>query len=432
MLAITLLVTFAIGQVQAEKDVTDAEKKAFLKELAKLPTKGEFFTEEAIKKAAPSVRVLLALTEKDLENYDLYPFLALSSGLMEHKEPRQYGATHFAKIAHPEIKLAWAIGLFDEEKPSAEVVLFLRKSLDSEQGARLLSAMLGFAFEDFKERVIKTDESGKRTKVELVKKHVTNAFPDYREAFSYTNEQYTFAPSQLAYAVRPFKQQGELYEYNLANGKSRHLVIPQPEGFKADREFGTYFDNPTLSINSRGDLFCRWTIEGNGDHGLALLKKGSDSFLVKRVKLYLAHCLVLADSDGTWYLVQGDPHFTVYQADRELNLTRLGDFPGKGHHSTRIVDARFISKDVLHLFWGDVLPRGNHLRMRCIDFDVKQKKSCTIERSSSSISSLVQRMNRRSSSSKMDLSTMCGGSTKARRREKQPACTIKPRRMEKA
>ncbi len=77
---------------------------------------------------------------------------------------------------------------------------------------------------------------------------------------------------------------------------------------------------------------------------------------------------------GAWYLVQGAPHFTVYRVDGDLNLTLLGDFAGKGHHSTRILDARFISKDVLHLFWGDVLSSGNHLRMRCVDFDVKKRK----------------------------------------------------------
>jgi hypothetical protein len=234
--------------------------------------------------------------------------------------------------------------------------------------------MLGPAFEDFKERVIRADESGKRTKVALAKQHATNAVPEYREGFGYTSKQYTFAPGQLAYVVRPFEQQGELFEYNLANGKAKRLAVPQPEGFKADREFGTYFGNPVLSINSRGDLFCRWTIEGTGYYGLALLKKGSDSFLVKRVKLYLAESFVLADSSGAWYLVQGGPDFTVYQVDQELNLIHLGDFAGKGHHDIRIVDTRFISKDVLHLFWGDVLPRGNHLRMRCIDFDVRQKK----------------------------------------------------------
>jgi len=148
------------------------------------------------------------------------------------------------------------------------------------------------------------------------------------------------------------------------------LVIPQPKEFKAKNDFSKYFYNPVLSINSRGDLFCRWTIEGNGDHALNLLKKGSESFLVKRVAMYLADCYVVADPDGAWYLIRwsaSDP-FTVYEVDKELNLTRLGNFAGKGH-----LDARFISKDVLHLFWVDVLS-GNRLRWRCVDFDVKKQK----------------------------------------------------------
>jgi hypothetical protein len=58
------------GQSQPEKAVTDEEKKEFLKLLATLPTRGEFFAKEAIPKAAPHTRVLLALTEKDLEKYD--------------------------------------------------------------------------------------------------------------------------------------------------------------------------------------------------------------------------------------------------------------------------------------------------------------------------------------------------------------------------
>jgi len=93
-------------------------------------------------------------------------------------------------------------------------------------------------------------------------------------------------------------------------------------------------------------------IGGNGDHGLALLKKGSRSFLVRRVDLYLADCFVVAEPGGTWYLIKGAPHFTVYQVEGDLKLTRLGDFAGKGHHTIRILDARFISKDVLHLSGG--------------------------------------------------------------------------------
>jgi len=181
-------------------------------------------------------------------------------------------------------------------------------------------------------------------------------------------------PGPVLYAVRPLNQKGELNTYSVADGKTGRLVLPQPKGFKPKFDFSKYFGNPVLSVNQQGDLICRWNIEGNGDHGLALLKKGANSFVVKRVELYLADSFVLADAEGSWYLIQGSPNFTVYQVDSELNLKSLGKYAGKGHHSVRILDARFISKDVLHLFWGDVLPSGNYLRMRCVDFDVKKQK----------------------------------------------------------
>jgi hypothetical protein len=373
MSATFLLVTLAFGLAEAKKDVTEAEKKAFLKELAKLPTRGEFFTEKAIKKAVPWTRVLLALTKKDLEKHDIYPFLALSSGLLDHQEPRRYGTAHFATIAHPTTKLFWAAGLFEKKAPSPEVVTFLRKAVNSRQDARTLSQMLGPHFEEFKERVITIYEAGTQTKVELVKEHARKPFRKYGGGFNYTGDTCIFAPGQLLYAVRPLKQRGELSAYNIASGKTRRLVVPQPKGFKAKYDFSKYYDNPVLSVNSRGDLFCRWAIEGNGDHALAVLKNGSDEFLVKRVKRYLAECLVLADPEGAWYLIQGAPKFTVYQVDKDLNLKDLGTFKGQGHHSVRILDARFISKAVLHLFWGDVLS-DNQLRMRCVDFDVRERK----------------------------------------------------------
>src|SRR4051794_24509671 len=66
--------------------VTDAEKKEFIKLLMALPTEGEFFTSEAVAKAVPYTHVLLALTEKDIKEYDLYSFLTLSRGLLDRKD----------------------------------------------------------------------------------------------------------------------------------------------------------------------------------------------------------------------------------------------------------------------------------------------------------------------------------------------------------
>jgi hypothetical protein len=153
-----LLLALALGQAQPGKAVTDAEKREFLEVLAKLPTKGEFFTEEAVTKAVPYTRVLLALTKKDLDHRDLYPLLALSRGLIDRKEPRHYGITNFGEIAHPTIKLGWAAALFDESPPSAKIVNFLCMALDSKEDARTLAEMAGPSFEEFKERVIRTYE----------------------------------------------------------------------------------------------------------------------------------------------------------------------------------------------------------------------------------------------------------------------------------
>ncbi len=241
----------------------------------------------------------------------------------------------------------------------------------------LMALVLGQAPPD--EAVTNSDKkefAGKQLIVELVKRHEIDAFPEYDEGggFDYTSETYIMGLDHQAYAVRPLKQQGELTRYDLTKGKTNRLVVPQPKPFKADTDFRKYFDNPVLSVNSGGDLFCRWTIRGNGDHALALLKKGSDSFLVKRVKMNLADCFVVPDLDGIWHLVEGGPNFTVYQVDKDLNLTRLGDFSGRGFHTIRILDARFISKGTLHLFWGDVISPDNYLRMRCVDFDVRNKK----------------------------------------------------------
>jgi hypothetical protein len=153
MSATTLVLALALAPSQAEKEVTGAEKKAFLELLAGLPTKGEFHTDEAVQKAAPYTRVLLALTPKDIEKHDIYPFLALSCGLLDLKGPREYAVKNFGKIAHPEIKLAWGVGLFHAKAASREVVAFLSSALESTEQAKLLAEMLGPDFEDFKKRL---------------------------------------------------------------------------------------------------------------------------------------------------------------------------------------------------------------------------------------------------------------------------------------
>jgi hypothetical protein len=153
MLAAAAPAPAAKGVTCAERVFTRAEKETFFRLVRTLPTSGEFFTDEAVKKAAPHTGVLLALTEKDLEGYDMYTFLALSRGLCDLEGPRSYAVKHFGGIAHPEMKLSWAVMLFDEKAATPEVVRFLRAALKSKEQAEFLSQVCGPKFEAFKKQV---------------------------------------------------------------------------------------------------------------------------------------------------------------------------------------------------------------------------------------------------------------------------------------
>lgn len=129
-----------------------------------LPLKGEFYTDDAVKKAAPYLSVLLALTEKDIENYEIYPFLAISRGLCDHQEHRDYVVRNFAKIKHPKLKLFFTVILFDSHEASPEIHKFLRDALVSKEQAPLLAEILGPEFESFQKRVLVQKFSPKKHK----------------------------------------------------------------------------------------------------------------------------------------------------------------------------------------------------------------------------------------------------------------------------
>ena len=66
-LIITILIAFA--PALAGHNAADAQKKEFIDLLKTLPTKGEFYAEDAIRKAGPYLPVLLSLTERDTEKF---------------------------------------------------------------------------------------------------------------------------------------------------------------------------------------------------------------------------------------------------------------------------------------------------------------------------------------------------------------------------
>ena len=150
-LLLTILLTVVCGQ--GGNHISDAQKKSFIELVKTLPVKGEFFKDEAIEKAGPYMPVLFALSEKDIEKYDIYPFFALSRALCDRKSHRSYAVRHFSEIRHSELKLGWGAMLFDAGATSPEVVRYLKDALESESQTKVLAEMLGPEYEHFQRRV---------------------------------------------------------------------------------------------------------------------------------------------------------------------------------------------------------------------------------------------------------------------------------------
>jgi len=122
----------------------------------------------------------------DLKDRDLYPFLALSAGLLSHKESREVGLKSFDEIAHPVLKLSWAAMLVRQSDPPRKITCFLKKALDSPADAKTLAAMMGPGFSSFKKSVNDGYEKGRGNVVELVRTHRTEALPEFSTGFDYS------------------------------------------------------------------------------------------------------------------------------------------------------------------------------------------------------------------------------------------------------
>jgi len=86
--------------------------------------------------------------------------------------------------------------------------------------------------------------------------------------------------------------------------------------------------------------------------------------VVTRVRKALANSYLVSDAEGAWYLIQGGPPFTVYLLDADLKPTQLGEIAGRGFHTIRIADARFIAPDVLRAVQFSFLARAASRRHR--------------------------------------------------------------------
>jgi hypothetical protein len=85
--------------------------------------------------------------------YDIYPFAALSRGLLGRQDQRVYGVHYFDKIMHPEIKLFWASVLFDEGPSSPTITAFLNAALDDGKLSKTIVEIVGPEFQSFQKRV---------------------------------------------------------------------------------------------------------------------------------------------------------------------------------------------------------------------------------------------------------------------------------------
>jgi hypothetical protein len=159
MLATFLTLLLSLAPSPPMSQVSDVQKREFIELLKTLPTKGDFYTDEAVEKAGPYLPILFALTEKEIEKYDIYPFAAISRGLSDRQEHRAYAVRHFAEIRHPALRLFWGVKLFDAGEASPEVVRLLRDALESDVQARQLSDIVGPQFDDFKKRITARPQS---------------------------------------------------------------------------------------------------------------------------------------------------------------------------------------------------------------------------------------------------------------------------------
>jgi hypothetical protein len=130
-----------------------AEQEAFIDLMQQLPVDGEFFSEEGVNETEPFIDVLFSMSEGNLAGYGLYPFVALSRGLADRPQTQAYAVEHFEEIVHPQLKLGWAMILFNEDAAPREVIVFLQNALEDRTQSNIAAEMGGPTFEDFESRV---------------------------------------------------------------------------------------------------------------------------------------------------------------------------------------------------------------------------------------------------------------------------------------
>jgi tricorn protease-like protein len=233
------MVLLAITPSLIAQNAAEAQKKAFIDLLKTLPTKGESYTDEAVQKAGPYLPVLLSLTEKDLEGYDLYAFAAISAGLAKDKQHRAYAVAHFAEIRHSELKLFWAGILFEADDVSPEIVHYLRDAMNESARAELLAEMVGPEFKFFKRKVLShpfATEGGKNA-------------PQVEEDEGHADWVVAVAFSPDGKTLLSGSHDGTLIQWDVATGK-------QVRSIEGHREHGRPFEVVSVAFSPDGKVLA--------------------------------------------------------------------------------------------------------------------------------------------------------------------------------
>ncbi len=138
---------------QQTESISNDDKRKFVILLKSLKTKGEFFTDESIEKTIPYQNILFAFTEKDLSGQDIYPYLAISSGMMEYQQCREYARKNFSSIQHPDLKIGWAAMLLKQNIASPEIITYLSQVLKIPVQKKLLQEMCGPKFDEVERKI---------------------------------------------------------------------------------------------------------------------------------------------------------------------------------------------------------------------------------------------------------------------------------------
>ncbi len=386
--------------------ITPQQKQEFVDLLATLPTEGQFYAKEAVHRAKPYLPHLLSLTESDLKDREMYPFLTLSSDMIQDADNLVYVTANFGQIRHPLIKIFWGLAILDRDRPATEIVEYLRTALsDAAQTKQLISFVGPGGIREIQERLVELDSGGRPNPLDppeldttlapspdghavvlrLVSTIPIPAFPKHSETFTYEAEACAFGPDHRLSCLRRTKFGGELCVVDPAKNAVEYIPLPQPEGLKQEFAHTPYFGDAHLCTNNGGDMLAWWTLGGNGDHAVGLCVAGEKAFTVTRtpqnIPIYMANSRAILSPDGAWYMLvwnasmPSDLEVFVYRVTNKALLEQVTQFRGPGHHDINVLDAAFLDNSTLAVVWTDVdLNKRTRAHVWTSQFDLGTKQ----------------------------------------------------------